>query len=181
MPSPEVGANRDKEASTVAEAKRWAAEMILEKAARAPAAAEDIPEGFVKERQASGQAGLLSLRFRGGRDEETVPWSLFARARWHDDGKSEQLALLFSNCLITVEGEHLRSIRLAHEEGQLKALEEHNERDVELLRSENADLRADHKKPIIRSIRVEPSFEQTVSAMKGEDAHETRFTRKLER
>ncbi len=165
----------------MAEAKRWAAEMILDKTARVASTPEDVPEGFVKERQASGQAGLLCLRFRGGRDEETVPWSLFARAKWHDDGNAERLSLLFSNCLVTVEGEHLRSIRLAHEEGQLKSLEEHNERDVELLRSENADVRPDHKKPIIRSIRVEPSFEQTVSAMKGQDAHETRFTRKLER
>jgi len=42
---------------------------------------------------------------------------------------------------------------------------------VELLRSENADLRSDHKKPIIRSIRVDPSFELVIGAMKGEDAH----------
>jgi len=56
----------------------------------------------------------------------------------------------------------------AHQEGQLKTITEHSEREIELQRGENADLTPDHKKPIIRRITVEPSFDEAVNALKGE-------------
>jgi hypothetical protein len=156
----------------VAEA-RFSAEALLGKVARGSEAPDSAREGYIKERQTSGHADLLRLSYACGRREETIPWTLFSRGEWSDDGTHQQLTLVFSHCIVTVVGEQMQSVRQAHNECQLKAIEEHSEREIEVRRGENADLTPDYKKPIIRSITVEPSLDEAVSAIRGEESHET--------
>jgi hypothetical protein len=151
----------------VADAKS-SAETMLGWRERSGNSSEAVREGHIKERQSAAHADLLCLEYARGKGKETIAWSLFLRAFWDDDGRVERFRLLFSNCLVVIDGEHLESTHRAHEEGQLKAVAEHSEREIELLRGENADLTPGNKKSIIRRITVEPSFEEAVSALKGE-------------
>jgi hypothetical protein len=152
---------------------RFSAEALLGKVARGGEAPETAREGYVKERQTSGHADLLRLCYVSGRREETIPWALFSRGEWSDDGTRQRLTLVFSHCTVITVGEQMQSIRQAHNECQLKAIEEHSEREIEVRRGENADLTQDHKKPIIYSITVEPSLKEAVRAIKGEKTDET--------
>lgn len=125
---------------------------------------EETRDAFVKERQSASQAFNLRLRFKDGRKARGFPWSLYSDDEWQDNGKAEQLTLNFSKWKVSVDGEQLWRLIEKLDEGQLKAIQEHDSREAELLRAENADLKREHKKAIVYRIHVEEI------AAEGEDA-----------
>lgn len=122
--------------------------------------------GFLRERP-TAQAFSLRLRFKDGRSAQGLPWALFAGYDWSDAGRNERLTLMFTARVVDIEGQYLWRLVEEIDDGQLKAVQEHNAAEIALLRSENADQRPGHQKPVIVSIAISPSFEECSRELRG--------------
>ena len=147
------------------------AESILKQAAPPPdGEADDTKKGFTKEWQPAAQAFNLRLWFKDGRHSQGLPWTLYSGDEWHDDtaGRPEILTLTFGTRVVTVQGYNLKRLVQQIDEGHLKSIQEHDSKEVALIRSEKPTDPTEIKAAIV-NINVEPPFEDMVNAIrKGE-------------
>jgi hypothetical protein len=157
---------------------------------------EDRPwrNGFSGDNAGGVSPFCLSLRSKNGRDLEGPPWSLFTWHRWMDDGgPAEKLVLLFSVGGVYVEGLYMkRQVEALLEEGKLKRIQEHDEAEIEAIRSHNLDKRKpEEKEPTVLRIFVTPDLETRLrsdehlaviaEAMKGEEDDEAGHAGRIKR
>lgn len=135
---------------------------------------DEVKDGYGKERPGV-QAYCLRIGYKEGRRAEGVPWTLFSGHCWDDTGRLEQLTLLFTSRVVTVQGLHLGRFVDLLSDGQLRHLDEHDSREVELLREENAERPRGQKRPVVMSIQVAPPFADVVREILGEESFEHRL------
>lgn len=138
------------------------ADSILKKGLHQPANDEDVRDGLGGDRQQTGRAFDLELRFKDGRTCEALPWALYQRRRWDSaSSESETLVLLFAGCTVAIEGEHLQRVSEMIRDERLEIVQEHDQAEVALIRSENMQLDPRHRRAVILGISIEPPFEST--------------------
>lgn len=128
---------------------------------------DDVRAGSTRER-ATVQPFSLSVRSKDGRTAQGLAWMHFDGYDYQDEGRSEHLVLIFGNRVVDVQGWHLWRLVEQIDEGQLKAIQEHNSREVDLLRTENAGSVRGHQRPVIVSISVTPPFAETAHEIRGD-------------
>ena len=138
--------------------------------------AEEAARSFTSERQHTAQAFNLHVDHKDGRHAEGFAWSHYAGYRWTDEGSVERLVVVFGMRALEIEGHHLGVLVSEIREGQLNSIRELASGQAMLLKQANPD-----HQPIITRVTAYPDFEEILKGIKGEDEHETRFTRKLGR
>ena len=133
-------------------------------------------KSFTSERQPAAQSFNLHVERRDGRQAEGFPWSHYSGYRWTDEGDHERLVVLFGMRAIEIEGVDLGGLVEEIREGQLNGIRELTSAQATLLARDNPD-----KEPVITSVKMYPDFDEILKEIKGEEKHETRFTRKFER
>jgi hypothetical protein len=161
--------------------KSFAESLLREQGRGVPPAPDEAREGATRERQHTAQALMLRLVFKDGRRAPGLPWAHFGGYEWTggEGGRPERIEMIFGGRCVEIEGFCLFPVVEQIDEGQLKAIQEHNAQEVELLRGENADLVAGKKRPIITRIAVDPPMRELMSAIRGED-HDAGFTGRIE-
>lgn len=137
-------------------------------------------KAFTSERQHSAQAFALHVDYRNGLSSEGTAWSHFGRYKWQDHGDHESLRIVFGPmCAIEVQGHNLGILVGEIREGQLNGIKEMVTSQAQL---------AVHEDPealVISSVTAYPDFDKFFEAIKeeakGEDGHENRHARRIER
>lgn len=145
-------------------AERKHAEQLLHRfGARAPEAPEsEEAGGLTKEHQTNAQAFALSVVSKDGRRKQTFPWAMYAGHEWTDDGDMESLTALFGERGMIVRGYRLGELDRDMSLGKRAGIRQHTSKQVEAM------LQEDGNEPIIAAIEVFPSFQEMVTALKGE-------------
>ena len=133
-------------------------------------------KAFTSERQHTAQAFNLHVERRDGRQAEGVGWSHYFTYKWSDEGDHERLAIIFGPRAIEIEGHNLGALVGEIREGKLNGIKELISGQVMLLEHSNPD-----NAPVISSAKFYPDFEEILKEIKGDQEHETRHTRRLER
>jgi len=150
------------------EGKKSFAESLLQKETQVTDSGDDDPnKGFKKEWQPAAQAFTLRLWFKDGHHCEGLPWTLYSGDDWHGGAadKPERLTLTFGTRVVLVEGYNLKRLVEQIDEGHLKAIYQHDSKEVALIRSEKPSDPQEVKAAILR-IAIEPPFEEFAKAIR---------------
>jgi len=140
----------------------------------AKTAAAGDGRSFTSERQHTAQAFNLHVERRDGRRAEGFAWSHYAGYQWTDEGSHERLVVVFGMRAVEVEGHNLGVLVNEIREGQLNSIREMTTGQALLQEATNTE-------PVISSVKMYPDFDEILRDLKGEDEHETRHTRRIER
>lgn len=149
------------------------AERLLNanRGARDPEEARNAATG---ERQPTAQAHTVTAIFKDGRRRRGFAMAHYSDYEWIEVAGGERLVVLFGNRVLTVEGEVLDDIVSLLETGRLTHVRELTHREVETLKRDNPD-----RRPIVTRLAAEPELEEMLSVIKGDDADETRYPRRV--
>jgi hypothetical protein len=136
--------------------------------------AQDEPRSGAVHERPTEQAFALSLRSKDGRFVQGFPWFRFDGFDFHNDGREEQLDMVFGERVVEIRGFYLSRLVDRMAEGQLKIVQQHDVKEIEDLRRENADLPRGQHKPMILSIDVTPPLSKTVSEIREDSDDERR-------
>jgi hypothetical protein len=137
--------------------------------------AGDDGKSFTAERQHTAQAFNLHVERRDGRRAEGFAWSHYAGYQWTDEGSHERLVVMFGERALEIEGINLGALVNEIRDGQLNSIRELTSRQAELLQQTG------NNEPVITSMKTFPDFDQILNDIKGEEDHEARHTRRIER
>jgi hypothetical protein len=126
--------------------------------------------GHTRERQETGLAAEIELRWADELCEQAVPWNLYCGCERsaNPDSPWEELVILFSNRVVTIIGRNLHLLRKEIADRKLRGVQEHNSAEIAFLTKEDEYTEADRKKSIIFRITAEPRFDALVDGIRGD-------------
>jgi hypothetical protein len=141
---------------------------------RTPKDPEEPRSAVAGERQPMAESHTVTAIFKEGRRRRGFAMAHYSDYEWTEAGNGERLVVLFGNRALTIEGELLDGVILLLETGRLTHVQELTQREVESLRRDNPG-----RKPIVTRLTVEPELQDMLSAIKGEEADENRYPRRV--